>query len=572
MKSASLLTGLACTALGALALSACGGGTSLPPPLLSGGQGGTRPVTFTIDAALRRQTTATTAHLRHPMYLSPATQSLQVIVNPQGASSTPPPGTNTSTQINTTIALSPSSSGCKTSLSNTVCSLTVNLSPGNYVATLTAYDGAPQGTPPAPSGNPLSGASQVPFTVSSSQPNNVNLTLFGIPVNIVVAPQNNVQTIAGNLTIAPGATGTFVAEALDADNNVIIGPGAPGFTVQAASSTPSGWSIATPAPTSPNLFSLTAPATAPQSAPATISINTTYPTGPSNSFNPCSPPGGPEPTCGTTIVVTNDSGSVTFSYTGQIQNFTAPNDVTAMLVTAAGAAGGGQPCGLVSGGNGATVSAILAPVAGKSYAVTVGGQGGASTVAQSGAGGWPTGGAGGFDSNGGATAGGGGAATMLNDLHASPPLGDPYPIVAAGGGGAGSCVAGGAGGGIAGSVGGNAPTGAGGGQGATQTAGGLGGAGACYGGVAGGAGGLPNNFDGGAGGAPPSTQPSDGTGGGGGGGYFGGGGGGSAGSCTSILAGGGGGGGGSSHVASYATNVTIVPGNNPGNGSMSIVW
>jgi hypothetical protein len=596
MKSVSSVTWLPCAALSALVLSACGGGTSLPPPP-GIHSGGTRPVTFTIDAATRKQTNAITNHLRHPMYLSPATQSLQVVVNPQGASSTPPPGTNTSTQINTTIALSPSSTGCQTTLSNTVCSLTVNLSPGNYVATLTAYDGAPQGTPPAPSGNPLSGASQVPFTVSSSQPNNVNLTLFGIPVNIVVAPQNNVQTIAGNLTIAPGATGTFVVEALDADNNVIIGPGAPGFTVQAASSTPSGWSIATPAPTSPNLFSLTAPATAPQSAPATISIGTTFPTGPSNSFNPCSLHGGPEPTCGTNIVVTNDTGSQSFSAPGTGASFTVPNDVTSIQIVAAGGAGG-APSGFsgcsLNGGAGAILSEIVPVSGGTALIVDVGGTGGsASPSGQLAAGGINGGGAGGD-----AEAGGGGGASDVYIAGAGS-INSRLMIVAGGGGGTGSCNglsfggAGGAGGTVlrpgsysysaANGGNGSGSNGAGGGTGGTfQDPVTPGGAGAsCSAGNGGN--GNPGEFYGqtssgslqigigGAGGSSGGGHLVAGGGGGGGSGYVGGGAGGGGGNPSSCAQSGGGGGGGAS-FAPPAAQVLSVEANNAGNGYVTISW
>jgi hypothetical protein len=595
MKSVSSVTWLPCAALSALVLSACGGGTSLPPPP-GIHSGGTRPVTFTIDAATRKQTNAITNHLRHPMYLSPATQSLQVVVNPQGASSTPPPGTNTSTQINTTIALSPSSTGCQTTLSTIVCSLTVNLSPGNYVATLTAYDGAPQGTPPAPSGNPLSGASQVPFTVGSSQPNNVNVTLFGIPVKLVVVPQSNVQTIAGNLTVSPGSTGSFIIEALDADNNVVIGPGAPGFSVTAASTTPSGWSIATPAPTAPNLFSLTAPATAPQSAPATININTTFPTSSSNSFNPCSPPGGPQPTCSTSIVVTNDAGSQSFSVPGTGNTFTVPSDVASIQIVAAGGAGG-APSGFsgcsLNGGAGAILSEIVPVSGGTALIVDVGGTGGsASPSGQLAAGGINGGGAGGD-----AEAGGGGGASDVY-LANGGGIGSRLLVIAGGGGGTGSCNgllfggAGGAGGTMSGSfayAAGNGANGSGssgaatgGTGGAAQGTGAPGGTGASCSAGNGGAGGSGQPISqsgsgalqigvGGAGGASGGGHLAAGGGGGGGAGYVGGGGGGGGGNPSSCSQSGAGGGGGSSFTPSSA-QVLSVTANNTGNGSVTISW
>lgn len=122
------------------------------------------------------------------------------------------------------------------------------------------------------------------------------------------------------------------------------------------------------------------------------------------------------------------TNSVRYDYTGAVQTFTVPDDVTEILVEAHGAAGGtiGAPNNV--GGNGGMVTASFVVVAGDTYDVYVGGQPGSTS------GGWPDGGDG--DSNGSGSAGrGGGGSTQLR-----PEAGalSTSLVVAAGGGGTGS--------------------------------------------------------------------------------------------------------------------------------------
>ncbi len=243
------------------------------------------------------------------------------------------------------------------------------------------------------------------------------------------------------------------------------------------------------------------------------------------------------------------TGSMTFSFTGAPQTFTAPSCVTMIMVDVSGAAGGtafyANPGGV--GGLGGRVQAALPISSTDVLTVTVGGAGGAATNG--------AGGTAGF--NGGAigaalapqSGGGGGGASDIR-LHGTA-LTDRV-FVAGGGGGAAECgdVAynGGAGGSLTGgqsALCGNAVLASGG----TQTAGGVGGSYAGY------SSGAP-----GATGAGGTAGP--GTGGGGaGGGYFGGGGG----SWT-------GGAGGSSYASPNATGVMMTQGSQAGAGTVTISY
>lgn len=244
--------------------------------------------------------------------------------------------------------------------------------------------------------------------------------------------------------------------------------------------------------------------------------------------------------------------SVTFTYTGALQTWDIPDDVTSITITAKGAQGGGT----VRAGGG-VVTATIDVTPGDTLDIYVGG----STTGPTG--GWPDGGNG--DSSPGSDGFGGGGSTRV--IPAGGALSAAL-VVAAGGGGSGDDFTGwaqtGGGGGFF--VGAPGVTGApnGGvspGGGATQHAGGAGGTGASANGTAGssGAGGAGGN-------ATLGTHFPPG---GGGGGWYGGGGGGvdavGAGNC-------GGGGGGSGHVVDGAYDLTFEDGTNAGDGEVTITW
>ncbi|MEY2774218.1 MAG: hypothetical protein RLZZ275_565, partial [Bacteroidota bacterium] len=250
--------------------------------------------------------------------------------------------------------------------------------------------------------------------------------------------------------------------------------------------------------------------------------------------------------CGFVVTSAAFAQPTTFTYTGQIQNYTVPSCVTQLQYVIKGARGGGA-----NGGNGSTVSGTMNVTPGQIIQVRVGGQGSCPAAGYNGGGG---GGTSTIPANVGC--GGGGS----SDIRTSPYLNGNRVAVASGGGGmgGGTTDALGGAGGCANGTAGQSPFGQGGG-GATAFGGGAGGPGWNASSLAGSAGivGL-----GGAGATDPCF--SLGPGGGGGGGLYGGGGGGS--DCfASGSLGGGGGGGGSSKTP---TGATCTAGNVTGNGSV----
>jgi gliding motility-associated-like protein len=238
------------------------------------------------------------------------------------------------------------------------------------------------------------------------------------------------------------------------------------------------------------------------------------------------------------------SQSVTFNYTGSVQNWVVPPCVTSINVVAAGADGGGA-----NGGNGAIVSATLAVTPGQTLQIKVGGSGACPGAGYNGGG---TGGNAGTAAN---RACGGGGAT---DIRISPYGNANRLLVAAGGGGMGGGTEdaiGGVGGCASGTAG-TSPFGQGGG-GATQSAGGSAGPPWISSGNSGTAGTLGT---GGNGGTDPCYNVAPG--GGGGGGYYGGGGGGS--DCFSLSPYGGGSGGGGSSLIPAGGGCTSGTNNGPG--------
>ena len=202
------------------------------------------------------------------------------------------------------------------------------------------------------------------------------------------------------------------------------------------------------------------------------------------------------------------SQTVTFNYTGAVQNWTVPPCVTSITVTARGADGGGA-----NGGNGASVTGTLAVTPGQILQIRVGGSGTCPTSGYNG---------GGIGRNANSvtngSCGGGGA----TDLRIAPYALATRVIVAAGGGGMGGGTTDGIGGvgGCANGLAGASPFGQGGG-GASQFLGGNGGP--SWAGL-GAVGQIGSIGQGGNGAIDPCYNNSPG--GGGGGGLYGGGGGG----------------------------------------------
>jgi hypothetical protein len=98
-----------------------------------------------------------------PAYISVATQSAIINVTPQGSSISV-------SGYPHTMNLTPTSVGCSSSLSSTVCAIALAFAPGSYNVTLTTYDQT------GGVGNVLSAAQSVPFTITSGAANLIALT------------------------------------------------------------------------------------------------------------------------------------------------------------------------------------------------------------------------------------------------------------------------------------------------------------------------------------------------------------------------------------------------------------
>jgi len=248
-----------------------------------------------------------------------------------------------------------------------------------------------------------------------------------------------------------------------------------------------------------------------------------------------------------------------FEYTGSVQSFTVPDDITELTITAAGGAGGAGGIGYRQGGTIATAKYIVTP--GTVFDVIVGGMPNIGDTT----GAYPDGGAG--DNVSGSSGGGGGGSSRV--IPAGAGLASAYLVAgAAGGNGAefsGALQLGGGGGfynGAAGPV--KPPSSNGGaypGSGASQTAGGAGGVGGFTSGSAGtfGQGGAAGNITN-AFGFPP---------GGGGGGWYGGGG---AGGDNTSGSGNTGGGGGGSSWASTGYDLEYTEAANVAAGYVEFQW
>ncbi|MBN9383364.1 MAG: hypothetical protein J0H74_21590 [Chitinophagaceae bacterium] len=250
--------------------------------------------------------------------------------------------------------------------------------------------------------------------------------------------------------------------------------------------------------------------------------------------------------------------SQTFSYTGSVQTFTVPQDVSSLHIDASGAQGGTYVSSSprAAGGNGGRVQAIYSVNPGMTLNIYVGGAGGNGYVVNSGsgsnAGGWNGGGTGAVNNPTHTGSGGGGA----TDIRVGG-TGLSNRILVAGGGGGGAKyylpIFGGPGGDLTGGDGqigryfsGTA------GLGGTQSAGGAGSV-------------LGSTPPGGNGSLGQGGNGGNDIGPGGGGGYYGGGGGtGTSGSSSA--------GGGSSYADPALVSVVHTQGYNAGDGNLTVTY
>jgi len=179
---------------------------------------------------------------RHPQFVSPSTQSVAVQVDSDAV---------------TTVDLNPRAPNCTASANGTTCTVAILASPGMHKFAFTTFD------EPAGAGNILS-ANVVTQMISSGAPNLVNVILDGVAAAVVLQVTDGtlVANVAGNgFSAALNATATILATPFDADNNAIIGPGAPVVTASLGTASGGAFSIA-PVNGQLNTFTLTTPSAA----------------------------------------------------------------------------------------------------------------------------------------------------------------------------------------------------------------------------------------------------------------------------------------------------------------------
>ena len=179
-------------------------------------------------------------------YVSPATQSF--VISAQAGSAI----------TNAFVNATPSSSSCAQGLLELTCSLSMQLAPGSYTVTISAYDAQQSSTTGPPAGNLLS-TNSVAVTIAVGKANTINATLDGVPKTITVAPSSGQTNAAGNdasgINVLGGASVKLLVAAYDADGYVIVGPGAPTVSL-AAQNASGGIAVASATNGNPNAFTL----------------------------------------------------------------------------------------------------------------------------------------------------------------------------------------------------------------------------------------------------------------------------------------------------------------------------
>lgn len=215
---------------GLIAVSACSShGAALPPGEQTAATTGAK-LTVIVP---RASTPATASSIRRPQYVSPSSTQLQVAVN--GAAPA-------------TYGLTPSSPGCSIVSANLTCTFTVAAAAGNDSFTLTLTDA---------SGAVLS-RNVVNASLAAGASTPIDVTLAGIPATVRAVPGPN-ATIEGTPQAyhIPGLLPQPIElEALDADGNVIIGPGAPIIGAPSITTGAAYASVASAQSTDPNAYVL----------------------------------------------------------------------------------------------------------------------------------------------------------------------------------------------------------------------------------------------------------------------------------------------------------------------------
>lgn len=169
---------------------------------------------------------------RRGHYVSPSTASLAYSID----------GT-----VQTPVTISAGSSNCVSEGLFLTCTINLVLAPGSHTFSFTAKD---------VNGNTLSANTDVVSKIVAGAANRIAVTLGGIATSFLVSPPTG-PNVTGNqylgFTVYGNSPLKFTIVALDADNDYIVGPGAPQPFVQA---TPASMTYSPPPSSAPNTFTL----------------------------------------------------------------------------------------------------------------------------------------------------------------------------------------------------------------------------------------------------------------------------------------------------------------------------
>jgi hypothetical protein len=139
--------------------------------------------------------------------------------------STPPPAPGSQqlainvtgpTTISQIVSVGPNSSGCNAAPGGSTCQLALTLPAGTYTGTI--------------------GGSAIAFTVAANSNNALNLTLGGVPAQVVVVPASftSGQNVQGGIDLYGAGKHSLLVEMLDVNQNVMVGGGAAAFALSQA--------------------------------------------------------------------------------------------------------------------------------------------------------------------------------------------------------------------------------------------------------------------------------------------------------------------------------------------------
>lgn len=194
-------------------VAGCGGDGGAARSVAATPRDGSATVRLTIPA-----TSSTSASLRAPRYVSPSTKSLLITVQSVNGQATTFPAIPLNVVVPSAACPAPAQGG-----ESEVCTFSVILPVGSVAMTVSTYDQPITGS--TPSGQVLSSVSVTQQLSGNGDP--ILLTLNGVPAS---------ATLSLGTPIVPVGTAaaiTVTATALDADGNLIVGPGnyAPAITV-----------------------------------------------------------------------------------------------------------------------------------------------------------------------------------------------------------------------------------------------------------------------------------------------------------------------------------------------------